>query len=230
MKVFIRSLPEGAANAVGATAIIDVFRAFTSAAVALANGASHIVMVTSCEEAKSLRNKGVGDFCMGDERGRMPDGFDFGNSPYLLSQADLVGKAIIQRTSNGTQGIVTASATSPYILAASLVTASATARALRSAGTEQVTLVAMGNNGLRSSEDEICALYLRDLVEGRKPNPEAARQMILSGSEAAKFGDPQRPWLHPADLPLSLDIDRFDFAIRAGMENGYPIARKSREP
>ena len=54
MKVVIASLVEGAKRAMGVVAVIDVFRAFTSAAVALANGASRIVMVRSLEEALEL--------------------------------------------------------------------------------------------------------------------------------------------------------------------------------
>jgi len=42
MKISIHSLLEGATHATGTVAVIDVFRAFTSAAVALANGASKI--------------------------------------------------------------------------------------------------------------------------------------------------------------------------------------------
>ena len=38
MKISIQSLREGASRATGTVAIIDVFRAFTTAAVALANG------------------------------------------------------------------------------------------------------------------------------------------------------------------------------------------------
>ena len=45
MEISIHSLLEGATRATGSVAVIDVFRAFTSAAVALANGASKIVMV-----------------------------------------------------------------------------------------------------------------------------------------------------------------------------------------
>jgi len=42
---FHRQSARGARQATGAVAIIDVFRAFTTAAVALANGASEIIMV-----------------------------------------------------------------------------------------------------------------------------------------------------------------------------------------
>jgi len=227
MEINIESLIEGAARAAGVVAIIDVFRAFTAAAVAFANGATHITMVASVEEALALRDQGAGQICMGEVQGRAPERFDFGNSPCELSQADLSGKSIIQRTSAGTQGIVTAGKTAQQMFAASLVTASATARAMRSIATNRITLVAMGENGSRrSSEDEICALYLRNLLEGRQGNPEAARQMILSGGEAAKFKDVSRPWLNPNDVPFALDIDRYDFAIKVNMENGYPVARK----
>jgi 2-phosphosulfolactate phosphatase len=184
-------------------------------------------MVASVEEALALRDQGAGQICMGEVQGRAPERFDFGNSACELSQADLSGKSIIQRTSAGTQGIVTAGKTAQHMFAASLVTASATVRAMRSIATDRITLVAMGENGSRrSSEDEICALYLRNLLEGRQGNPEAARQMILSGGEAAKFKDVNRPWLNPDDVPFALDVDRYDFAIKVKMENGYPVARK----
>ncbi|MGO9170496.1 MAG: 2-phosphosulfolactate phosphatase [Rhodomicrobium sp.] len=227
MEIRIESLIEGAARAAGVVAIIDVFRAFTTAAVAFANGATRIMMVASVDEALALRDQGAGQICMGEIQGRAPERFDFGNSPYELSQADLSGKSIIQRTSAGTQGIVTAGKTAQHMFAASLVTASATVRAMRSIATDRITLVAMGENGSRrSSEDEICALYLRNLLEGRQGNPEAARQMILSGGEAGKFKDVSRPWLNPNDVPFALEIDRYDFAIKVNMENGYPVARK----
>jgi len=229
MDVRIESLIEGAARASGVVAIIDVLRAFTTAAVAFANGATQITTVASVEEALTLRGQGAGQICMGEVGGRAPESFDFGNSPYELSQAGLCGKAIIQRTSAGTQGIVAAAERAQHMFAASLVTASATVRAMRSIARDQITLVAMGENGSRrSSEDEICALYLRDLLEGRRGNAEAARQMILSGGEVEKFKDATRPWLNSADVPFALEVDRYDFAIKVEMENGYPVARKSK--
>jgi 2-phosphosulfolactate phosphatase len=47
-------LSEGATRATGTVAIIDVFHAFTTAAVALANGASRLVMVSTVEEGLAL--------------------------------------------------------------------------------------------------------------------------------------------------------------------------------
>ena len=105
MEISIHSLLEGATRATGSVAVIDVFRAFTSAAVALANGASKIVMVRTVKEALELRQAGIGEICMGEVQGRAPDGFDFGNSPFEVSTVDFRGKTIIQRKSAGMQAL-----------------------------------------------------------------------------------------------------------------------------
>jgi 2-phosphosulfolactate phosphatase len=228
MEIIVDSLLVGAEQATGSVAIIDVFRAFTTAAVALANGASQITMVSTVEEALTLRVRGVGHLCMGEVRGRAPQGFDFGNSPFAIKAVDFAGKTIIQRTSAGTQGIVAASR-AKRLYATSLVTANATARALASGTPNRITLVAMGKNAVRrADEDELCALHIRNLLEGRRGNPEAVRRVILAGGEAERFHDPTRSHLHPDDLDMALDIDRYDFAVRVEIEDGRPIARMER--
>jgi 2-phosphosulfolactate phosphatase len=210
-------------------AIIDVFRAFTTAAVALANGASGIVMVRTVEEAVALRDAGIGQICMGEVHGRAPDGFDFGNSPFEISGVDFDGETILQRTSAGTQGIVAAANRAARLYAASLVTAEATVRALLSGSPDQVSLVAMGDNGLkRTDEDELCAIHLRNRLEGRPGDRDTIRRLILVGGEVRRFHDPSRPYLHPEDVDIALDIDRYDFAVRVEFEDGRPVARMER--
>ena len=49
---------------------------------------------------------------------------------------------------------------------------------------------------------------------------DAARRLILAGGEVARFQDPARPYLHPEDVDIALDIDRYDFAVRVEFENG----------
>ena len=226
MEISIHSLLEGAIRAAGTVAVIDVFRAFTTAAVALANGASRIVMVRTIEEALALRDAGIGQICMGEVRGRAPPGFDFGNSPFEISGVDFNCQTIIQRTSAGTQGIVAAGNRADRLYAASLVTAEATVRVLLSDSPDHVSLVAMGENGLkRTDEDELCAIHLRNRLEGRLGDPDAIRRLILAGGEVGRFHDPTRPYLHPEDVDIALDIDRYDFAVRVEFENGRPIAR-----
>lgn len=109
------------------------------------------------------------------------------------------------------------------------MTATATAQALLSHGTDRISLVAMGGNGLRrTDEDELCALHLRNILEGRSGNAEAVRQMILAGGEVKHFHDAADPH-HPGDLDIALDIDRYDFAIRVRLEDGRAVASVERD-
>jgi 2-phosphosulfolactate phosphatase len=228
MEISIHSLLEGATRATGTVAVIDVFRAFTTAAVTLANGASAIVMVRSVEEALALREAGIGRICMGEVQGRAPPGFEFGNSPFEISTVDFGGKTIIQRTSAGTQGIVAASH-AERLYAASLVTAEATVRALLSGSPDEIALVAKGDNGIkRTDEDELCAIHLRNRLEGRPGDADAVRRLILAGGEVGRFHDAARPYLHPEDVEIALHIDRYDFAVRVEFDNGRPVARMER--
>jgi 2-phosphosulfolactate phosphatase len=203
MEVRIDSLLSGAERATGSVVIIDVFRAFTTAAVVLARGAAKIVMVSGVEEALALRSAGVGQLCMGEVRGRAPSDFDLGNSPFEASQANVEGKTLIQRTSAGTQGIVSATH-AIQLYAGSLVTAKATARAILGHTVACATLVAMGNDGTtRADEDELCAIHLRNLAEGRPGNASAIREVILAGPRIADFHDPSKPHLHSGDLDIA---------------------------
>ena len=225
MEIRIESLVEGARRAEGTVVIVDVFRAFTTAAVAFARGARQIVLVADPREALALRERGAGELVMGEVGGRRPEGFDLGNSPYELSQADVAGKVLIQSTRAGTVGACAAER-AEALYAASLVVARATAEVLRRANPPLVSIVAMGAEGrVRSDEDEQCALYLRNLLEGRQPDRECVRRLVLAGAEAAKYGDPARPYFHPMDREIALQIDSIGLAIRIAREDGLLVAR-----
>ena len=226
MEIRLTSLLQGAREATGTTIIIDVFRAFTTAAVAFDRGATQIILVAEVEEALALRRQGVGDLCMGEVDGRKPAGFDFGNSPYEVSQAELGGKTLIQSTRAGTVGVAAATAVEALYLG-SFVIAAATARAVLQSAPPLITIVAMGHAARqRTDEDEQCALYLRNLLQGRRPDPEAVRKLVLVGQEAQKYDDPTQPQFHPQDRELALSIDRYPFAIRVLREDGLLVARK----
>ena len=164
---------------------------------------------------------------MGETHGRMPPGFNFGNSPFEMSNADVRGKALLQRTSAGTQGMVAAGARARYLFAAALVTATATAQALRETGADRISLVAMGDSGVaRTDEDELCALHLRARLLGRPGDPAATAALIRASGDAERFRDPSKPHLDPRDLDIALDVDRYDFALRATIEDGRPVVRR----
>lgn len=225
MEVQLSSLVEGARRARGTVVIVDVFRAFTTAAVALHRGAARIILVADPGAALQLRDRGLGDLCVGEVGGKRPEGFDFGNSPFEISHADVRGKTLIQSTRAGTVGVCAVAETHD-VYAASLVVAKATAQAIRRAAPDKVNVVAMGTEGnARADEDELCAMYIRNLLLGREPDIRALRSLVLSGSEAAKFDDPELPHFHPKDRQMALRVNAFSFAIRVHHERDMSIAR-----
>jgi 2-phosphosulfolactate phosphatase len=225
VQISVDSLIEGARRSRGTVVIIDVFRAFTTAAVALSRGARYIVLTAEPEETLALRASGAVDLCMGEVSGIRPVGFDFGNSPYELSRADVRGRVLGQSTRSGTVGVC-AVPDGCRIFAASLVVAGATVRQILHESPAEVTLVAMGHRGkVRADEDEVCAMYLRNLLEGRRTNHEAVRQVIGASAEAVQYGDPALPHLHPGDRDLALQVDRCDFAISVSREGSLLVAR-----
>ena len=225
MLITTGSLFSGAREAVGTAIIIDVFRAFTTAAVALSRGADRIILVGDPGRALELRDQGKGDLCMGEVAGIRPDAFDLGNSPFELSQADVKGKTLIHSTSAGTTG-VTAAKNADQIYLGSLVIAEATAKALVRRSPDVISIVAMGDGGeIRSDEDEQCAMYLRNLIQGRRPDRGAVRTLVLAGGESQKYDDPTLSHFHPRDREIALQIDSIPFAIRVSPEDGLLVAR-----
>ena len=226
MEIKLGSLVRDAREAEGTVIIIDVFRAFTTAAIAFDRGADHIVLVAEIEEALALRDRGVGDLLMGEVDGTRPEGFDYGNSPFEISTADMAGKTIVQSTRAGTVGVAAAiKAKSIYL--GSFTVAEATVKALKRENPELVSIIAMGDRGeYRSDEDEQCALYLRNLLEGRKPSEEAVRSVVMEGGQTQKFFDPAQSQYHPEDVELALQLNRYPFAMRIAKEDGLLVARK----
>jgi 2-phosphosulfolactate phosphatase len=163
---------------------------------------------------------------VGEVEGKRPEGFDFGNSPHEMMQADLQGKVVIQSTRAGTTGVAAATE-AEAVYGASFVVADATTRAVLRENPAHVTIVAMGWSArVRTDEDEQCALYLRNRLQGRRPDVEAVRQLVLASGEVPKFQDPQQPHFHPQDLEIALEVNKYDFAIRIQHEDGLLVARR----
>ncbi len=226
MEIHMGSLVRDAREATGTTIIIDVFRAFTTAAIAFDRGATQITLVAEADDALELHRSGVGDLLMGEVDGKRPEGFDFGNSPFEISTADVAGKSLVQSTRAGTVGVAAAE-NADTIYLGSFAVAQATATAIRRSRPEVVSIIAMGDQGrVRSDEDEHCGIYLRNIIEGRKPDFAAVKTLIMSGGATQKFFDPEQPQYHPQDVDLALEADRYPFAMRISREDGLLVARK----
>ena len=226
MDIRMGSLVHDAREAVGAAVIIDVFRAFTTAAIAFDRGATEITLVAEADDALALHRSGVGDLLMGEVDGKRPEGFDFGNSPHEISQADVAGKSLVQSTRAGTVGVA-AAANAETVYLGSFVVAQATVEAIRRERPETVSIIAMGDQGrVRSDEDEQCGIYLRNVLEGRRPSFDAVKSLIMTGGATQKFFDPNQSQFHPEDVTLALELDRYPFAMKITRENSLLVARK----
>ncbi len=214
MEIRRLSTVAGAREARGLAVIIDVFRAFTTAAHVMANGAERIAPVLTVEESFRLKALHPEWLQIGEEGGIMVEGFDYGNSPYDASLADFTGRTVIQRTGAGTNGVVNARGAEERVLG-SFVMAEAIVRYIKREDPDVVSLVAMGNVGVEpNEEDESCAEYIEGRLRGEKPDFNEMRRRIRAAPSGAKFFDPARPQFREEDFHLALELDRFGFVLR----------------
>ena len=214
MEIRRLSTVAGAREARGLAVIIDVFRAFTTAAHVMANGAEKIAPVLTVEESFRLKELHPEWLQIGEEGGIMVEGFDYGNSPYDASLADFTGRTVIQRTGAGTNGVVNARGAEERVLG-SFVMAEAIVRYIKREDPDVVSLVAMGNVGVEpNEEDESCAEYIEGRLRGEKPDFNEMRRRIMAAPSGAKFFDPARPQFREEDFHLALELDRFGFVLR----------------
>lgn len=221
MEVRRFSLLDGARRATGTTIIIDVFRAFTTAAFIMANGAEAILPVGGVDEALDLRRGHPDWLVTGEVHGHKVPGFDYGNSPDEVSKVDFTGKTVIQRTSSGVQGILATSG-ADEILLGSFVIAEATVKHIKKRNPNVISIVAMGWEGdYEAIEDELCAEYLEARLHGHKPDFPAMARCIRADPQGAKFFDRTQTTFREGDFHAAMSLDRFPFALK--VERGPPM-------
>jgi 2-phosphosulfolactate phosphatase len=202
--------------------VVDVLRAFTTAAYAFAAGASAIWLVGEVDEALELGRELSNALVMGEEHGRRPPGFDLSNSPVAVAQADVAGRDLVQRTSAGTQGVIAAT-TADRLFVASLVCASATAAAVTDCGMGAPTYVVTGRfpDLPHGGDDD---LQTAELIErartGRPLEARATADAVASSREAARTLAVGEDHVHPDDIRLATAVDRFDFAMEVERVDG----------
>jgi 2-phosphosulfolactate phosphatase len=218
---FVRANLQTCAAATGVVVVIDVIRAFTTAAFAFDQGASEILLVRTVEEALALQQRFPEALLMGEVGGLPIEGFHFGNSPSEVRQVDFGGRRLVQRTSRGTQGAAL-SAGARQLFAASFVCAAATVRAVQRCQPRQVTFVVTGvDHGqlfdgrpiVLGDEDAACADYLEARLRGESPDPAPYLARVRQAPNATRFTSPAHPEFPAADLAACVDLDRFDFAM-----------------
>jgi 2-phosphosulfolactate phosphatase len=206
---------EGARDARGIVVVIDVLRAFTVSAYALAGGARECRLVRTVAEARALAMQTEGAVICAEEEALPVEGIPISNSPTMIQAADLVGRVLIQRSTAGTQ--VAAAAKSDDIFAASLVVAHATVQACLLREPETITFVASADH----PEDHACGRYMQALVEGRRPDIDSLLEPLKQTERYRRAISGEWPGFPRTDLDFSLTPDRFDFAMPVTRQTGF---------
>lgn len=220
---------KGAAKAEGLTVIIDVFRAYTTAAYLFANQAESIFIVSKIETAKQLKQKLKKPVLIGERKGIKIEEFDFNNSPYFISQHNFTDKNIILSTSAGTKGIIAAK-NAGEIITGSFVNIAAVADYIKNKDPKIVSLVAMGNNGVtEADEDNLYADQLRRILAGKKTLSQAEIKKRLRSPAGDRFFVEETQSEMPAqDFEYCLKLNKFNFVIKAEKIDSdiYQLKRK----
>ena len=207
--------------------MIDVVRAFTVSAYALAGGAREVLLVGTVDAARRLGTE-LGAVVSAEEGGLPVEGVAISNSPTMVRDADLDGRVLVQRSTSGVQAALAAHGCD-HVFAASLVVAGATARAVRALEPAQVTLVATGAP-LGHPEDRACADVVEALLRDRPAPPlDELLAPFLAGDRYRRSREGRWPGCPPSDMDLALALDTFDFAMRVEPDGREPgCARLSR--
>lgn len=219
MNIKILQLIEGAKQATGLTVIIDVFRAFTVEAYLVNNGVEKLIPVGDKQIAYDYKEKYKDCILIGERRGIMLEGFDYGNSPTQIEKIDFSGKTVVHTTSSGTQGIANAK-NAKEILTGSLVNAKAIAEYIKMQNPEDVSLVCMGNGGeSEAREDTLCAEYIKSLLEGKDLNLNYEIEN-LKNIAGKRFFDPKLQDIFPErDFYLATELNKFNFVLKLEKDN-----------
>jgi 2-phosphosulfolactate phosphatase len=151
---------------------------------------------------------------------KKPEGFDYGNSPMHLLEADLRGKTIVHTTSSGTQGLANAEQASE-VITGSFVNAGAIVRYIQKKNPESVSLVGMGYATLyQVEEDEGCAHYIANELKGIRTDFDKMLKNIRETSGARFFLEEKQHYAPREDFDLCMNLNRFDFVLKKTVKNG----------
>jgi 2-phosphosulfolactate phosphatase len=194
MRLHVAFTPAEAAESPVAV-VVDVMRATSTIAQALASGYRRVLCCAEIEEAVALRDSLGEPAVLGGERKAVRiEGFDAGASPreFLAAQAE----TLILSTTNGTRTILTAAARSGEVLLGSLLNLAAVASAVRERGRD-TTVVCAGYEGAFAVDDAYCAGRILTLLDGDRTDAAKAAEVVaraypkaIDGINARTYGPP----------------------------------------
>jgi 2-phosphosulfolactate phosphatase len=191
MPVHVAFTPGDAAPA-SVGVVVDVLRATSTIAQALAAGYERVLCCAEIDEARALRAR-LPDSLLGGERQAIRvEGFDVGASPREFLEAR--ARTLILSTTNGTRAILETARRCERVLLGSLLNLSAVAKA---AADEDVVLVCAGFQGGFALDDVYCAGRIVELLGAERTHAATAAALLatafptaLDGLNARTYGPP----------------------------------------
>ncbi len=173
-----------------AVVAVDVVRATTTAATAVATG-RRCFPVPTVEAAFTLAGKIEGALLAGEQRGTVPPGFDLNNSPIeLLARCD-VERPLILLSSSGTRLMHEASWCEAAVVACLRNHVSVAEQMPQSY--RRVAVIGAGTRGEFREEDQMCCAWVAErlLSRGYLPENRETLDMVRRWS-----GAPVDSWIH----------------------------------
>jgi 2-phosphosulfolactate phosphatase len=189
MRVDVAFTPQEAAPAPLAI-VVDVLRATSTIAQALAAGYGRILCCAEIDDARDLRAE-IPDSLVGGERKAVQiEGFDVGASPREFLEAR--AETLILSTTNGTRAILEAAQHSDEVLLGSLLNLDAVAGAAQA---QDTVIVCAGFQGAFALDDAYCAGRIVELLDADRTDAAIASALLakafptpLEGLNARTYG------------------------------------------
>jgi 2-phosphosulfolactate phosphatase len=172
--------------------VVDVLRATSTIAQALASGYRRVLCCAEIEEALALRAE-IPDSLVGGERKAVQvEGFDVGASPreFLEPRAE----TLILSTTNGTRAILETAKRCEEVVLGSLLNLDAVARV---SAEREAVIVCAGFQGAFALDDAYCAGRIVQLVESERTDAAIGAELIarafpsaLDALNARTYGPP----------------------------------------
>ena len=205
---------------------MDAFRAFATACSVLNEDPLIYILTDRCRVVKRFKNLELDPILIGKPEIDSSLQYTIPNSPTRVQKLNLKGRAVIHRTSAGGVGVKRYKE-ADILLAASFVNAKATADAIAQINPSQLEVIPMGHEGKTPTlEDDLCASYLRALVEGKFFGLDLFIDELREGPGRYFFGTDQNQYPRE-DFDQCLAFNTFDSPIFVENRGDFAILRTS---
>jgi 2-phosphosulfolactate phosphatase len=207
----------GAAAPAALGVVVDVLRATSTIAQALASGYERVLCAAEIDEARALRASLPDSLLGGERKAVRVEGFDVGASPREFREAR--ARTLILSTTNGTRAILETAERCERVVLGSLLNLSAVAAAV---GGDDSVVVCAGFQGGFALDDAYCAGRIVELLGGERTHAATAAGLLarafptaLDGLNARTYG----PAGLEEDIAYCAQEDRLDVVPElTGME------------